>query len=462
MASPTLPGPGLRVALETLGCKLNLADTELLAEGFVRAGFRIVPTDEPADVYVLNTCSVTHVADRKARRQLRATRRSNPDMYLVATGCYAQRAPGDLTVMPEVDLVLGNIDKEQLVAMVVEGVQQRQPVLSLPALPMISDDDLLLRSSVDASQVRTFLKIQEGCNDYCSYCIIPKTRGASRYFEADAIIRMINERAAAGFREVVLTGTQLGDYGIDSPGDRRVGPDHRDQASEGNPLARLLHRILAETEIPRIRLSSLQPQDVTPQLLSLWANPRLCRHFHLPLQSGADPVLTAMRRRYRAAEYDTAVERIRSCYPDASITTDLIVGFPGETDGDFDTTYRRCTDLDFADIHVFPYSERPGTLATRLQGSVAEPAKNERLQRLLSLAAESNRRQLDRSVGSVQEVLWEKEKRVSDATAGAVSHGLTGAYQRVYTDADPTLAGTITRAHIEKTASDGLWGTPLR
>ena len=445
--------PPLRVALETLGCKLNLADSDLLARDFAKAGFIVVTPDAPSDIYVVNTCTVTHVADRKARQRLRAAKRRNPASYVIATGCYPERSSKDLLAMPEVDLVLGNTDKPRLVAQVQEALQERQFLSSLPLV----EDDLPPRPTAAASRVRTFLKIQEGCNDYCSYCIIPKTRGVSRFFPPERIIADINERAASGFQEVVLTGTQLGDFGIELTGPRRMGPDQRDQATEGNPLADLLQRILDETTIPRIRVSSLQPQDMTAELLEQWQDPRLCRHFHLPLQSGADPVLHAMRRRYTARQYEEAVERIRIRYPDASITTDVLVGFPGETDDDFETTYRRCEALGYADMHVFPYSPRPSTLAARLPAQVADPAKEARLQRLLHLSAASRERFLAHAVGTSRPVLWEEAAPALDG-ASATLRGLTDTYLHATAAGSPELVGTIQTISFVRATSQDLWG----
>lgn len=461
MELTAFPKPVLRVALETLGCKLNLADTELLIESFLRAGFQVVSPDETAEVYVVNTCTVTHVADRKARQRLRAARRRIPTTYLVATGCYPQRAPSELTAMPEVDLVVGNTDKARLVELVVQGVQQRLSQLAFTFIEHAPEEDLPPRAVTAPSRVRSFVKIQEGCNDFCSYCIIPKTRGASRYFSEEAIITAINERSEAGVQEVVLTGTQLGDYGITLSGPRRAGPDQRDQASEGNPLAQLLSRILRETIVPRIRVSSLQPQDITPELLERWEDSRLCRHFHLPLQSGTDSVLKAMRRRYTAQEYAQAVERIRAPYPDASITTDILTGFPGESEADFEATYQLCTDLQFADMHIFPYSPRPSTLATRLPNPVSEAVKEERLQRLLRLADLSREQHLQRFVGTVRPVLWEEVKATAGVSNGPACHGLTDNYLRVYAPGDPQLIGTVRATRIERSVTQGLWGEVL-
>ena len=449
-----------KVALETMGCKLNLADTALLAQDFVRTGYEVVsPTEaDSVDVFVLNTCTVTHVADRKARHLLRAARRRFPDAYMVATGCYAQRVPEELSRLSEIDLVAGNTSKPTLVDLVTEGFKARgRGSADFP--PLLSPDtDLPPRATFLPHQTRAFVKIQEGCNDYCSYCIIPKTRGQSRSFSADPVVAEVRAKEAAGYQEVVLTGTQLGDYGIDSPGSRGRGPDRRDQATQGEPLATLLARILRETAIRRIRLSSLQPQDVTPGLLELWHDPRLCPHVHLPLQSGSDAVLREMRRRYTAQEYEDAMERIRAEVPDVSITTDVIVGFPGETAADFDATLALCRSLRFADMHVFPFSPRSGTLAARLKDNVPDRIKQERVRLLLDLAQAGRASYQERFLGSMRPVLWEEEKVTPEVAAKPVWHGLTDNYMRVFARGSQELNGKVLATRLAERVAHGIWG----
>jgi len=436
-----------------MGCKLNLADSELLAKKFAGAGYQVLERQEDGiDVVVVNTCTVTHVADRKARHLLLSARKRNPYALIVATGCYPERAPDELAKIDGIDLILGNSSKDSLVDLVTARLHERD-------LAPITDPLLPSRMSFLPNQTRSFVKIQEGCNDFCSYCIIPKTRGHSRSFAVDEILAALKERETAGFPEVVLTGTQLGDYGIESPGSRRRGPDVRDQASEGDPLADLLEVVVQRTKIPRIRLSSLQPQDITPRLLSLWEGPRLCPHFHLPLQSGADSVLQRMRRRYRTQEYISAVERIRAAVPDVSITTDVIVGFPGETQEEFNETYSLVESLGFADIHVFPYSVRAGTLAARLGNPVAEPVRKDRVRRLLALAEHSHLRHRQSVVGKERPVLWEERKALPVVSREPVWSGLTDNYLRVFSQGQGELSGRMTRAKIACIYENELWAT---
>ena len=278
------------VAIHTLGCKLNQADSDALARRFVSAGYRLADSEAGADVVVLNTCTVTATADAKARQILRSSHRANPNALIVATGCYAQRASEELTRVEGVGLVLGNTQKEELVARVSEalGLEERyhSNSASTPGRPVDTEAAVATSAAPEAAarsgtlRQRTMLKIQEGCNQVCAYCIVPKVRGRERSIPPDDLVQQVQDRVSQDCQEVVLTGTQLGSYGFDLP---------------GASLLALLRRILAETTVPRLRVSSLQPQEIQPGLLELWQDRRLCPHFHLPLQSGSDRVLGAMR-----------------------------------------------------------------------------------------------------------------------------------------------------------------------
>lgn len=415
-------------AIETHGCKLNQADTLLLARQFVEAGFCQVSTDEPADVYVLNTCTVTHVADRKARHALRAARRRNPDAIVVVTGCYPQRAPEDLRRLDEVDLVLGNTDKSALVRRVVEWRGQ-------PPVPCAVGDEIGAISPRIA-RTRAMVKIQEGCDQVCAYCIVPRVRGRERSIPVEQIVDEINRHAASGYREAVLTGTQLGSYGFEWP---------------DIDITRLIKRILSETSVERLRISSLQPQDIGHDLLELWSDARLCPHFHMPLQSGSNPVLKRMRRRYTAALYEETVALIRQRVPDVSITADAIVGFPGETEDDFEQTYALCQRTGFSDMHVFPYSVRPGTSAAHFDGQVTHEAKSQRLQRLLHLAEKHAAGFRERHLGTARPVLWEG---ISHVNGSVLWSGLTDNYIRVSAPSQLSLTNQVTLARLDSCEGD--------
>lgn len=422
----------LTVAIETHGCKLNLADSQAIARQFLEAGYRLVAPDEPADVYVVNTCTVTHMADRKARHALMAaSRRTNHHALLVATGCYAQRSPDSLARLDGVDMVIGNSAKADLVRQVLAAVME-WPV------PSAAGADLLAPAS-GPSRTRATVKIQEGCDQVCAYCIVPRVRGRERSIPPEQIIAQVQARVAEGYKEVVLTGTQLISYGFDLP---------------GTDLKLLLQRILDETSIDRLRVSSLQPQAITTGLVRLWSDTRLCPHFHLPLQSGSDNVLNRMRRRYDAQLFAEKVEEIRSEIPHASITTDVLVGFPGETEADFQKTCDLCQALGFASTHVFPYSTRPGTSAAHFQDRVDQAIKARRVGTMLRLAREQAASFRRRFLGTTRPVLWEQARSVNGRVLWP---GLTDNYIRVYVEAPQAMANSLTQARLLKEEGDLLY-----
>jgi threonylcarbamoyladenosine tRNA methylthiotransferase MtaB len=418
------------VSVLTLGCKLNQADAEAVARSLSAGGVRVVGRPEKgADAVVINTCSVTHVADRKARHLTRLARRLSPDATIVLTGCYAETAPADVAAITGADFVLGNAAKQQIPALLLERLRQRgDPAAGCPAP---------IRRSL---RTRAFVAIQEGCDELCAFCIVPRTRGRERSRPVEEVVREVLAHEAEGVQEVVLTGTQLGNYARDLGCDER-GP------------RRLLEALLERTRLPRIRLSSLQAQDITPALLHLWRDPRLCPHFHLPLQSGSDPVLRRMRRRYTAERFRAAAALIREHVPDVAITTDVIAGFPGETDADFEATQRLCEEMGFAAIHAFPYSRRPGTAANLMPDQVPVAARRRRLQRLLLLAAASAEAFRRHHLRRVLPVLWEEARR-------GRWRGLTANYLRVYTRADEDLTNKLLPTRLLDLEDEGLSGQP--
>ena len=430
---------GRRVAIDTHGCKLNQADSSQLARRFQAAGCQLVATAAAADIYILNTCTVTATADAKARQALRAARRANPNALIVAAGCYPQRAAAELAQMPAVSMVVGNAEKDRLVAMVLAALEPAASPAGNPApLPFSGPFP-----ETAPGRSRAMVKIQEGCDQVCAYCIVPKVRGRERSIPPEIIVGQLTRRVAEGYREAALTGTQLGTYGFDLPDIN---------------LAGLLRRILAETAIERLRVSSLQPQEISPELLDLWtADTRLCPHFHLPLQSGSDAILQAMRRRYTAAQFAATVERIRQAIPAAGITADVIVGFPGETAAHFQETLALVRDMQFSDLHIFPYSRRPGTTADYLAGQVPPPVKKERAAQLQTLAQESFARFRRRQLGQTRPVLWESCREEKGLTQW---RGLTDNYIRVHTaaakDAGTNRRNTITPARLLELAGNSV------
>lgn len=410
--------PKPRVAIETHGCKLNQADSGGLATEFAEAGFEVVGEDTGVDVYVVNSCTVTHVADSKARRALRSARRRHPNATIVATGCYAQRSPEALRQLEEVDLVLGNTEKATLVRHVTDWAGDE-------IVPCATGDDVQAISP-GAARTRAMVKIQEGCNQVCAYCIVPKVRGRERSIPPDRIVGTIDEYTSRGYKEVVLTGTQLGSYGFDL---------------EGIDLTGLIQYVLERCSMVRLRVSSLQAHEIDERLLAQWSDDRLAPHFHLPLQSGSDAVLTRMRRRYDSRQFLDAVDAIRRAIPDAAVTTDVIAGFPGETESDFEETYRLCQEVGFSAMHVFPYSARPGTSAAHFRDDVFPQVKSERVGRLIALSQEQGEAFRSRFIGTSRQVLWESRK------AGKWE-GLTDNYLRVAASSDRELVNQITWARI--------------
>ena len=391
------------VATLTLGCKLNQAETQAAARELQAAGCVTVDRPAAADAWLINTCSVTHVADRKARRLIRVAKRLSPNAPVIVTGCYAEHAGDTLITEVGADVVVRNADKATAASAVLRA---------LGALGAANGRDPAAAAR-STGRTRAFIKIQEGCNDVCAFCIVPHVRGRERAVPIDAIVSQAAERAAEGVQEIVLTGTQPGAYGRD-----------RD---DGANAARLLQSLLADTDVPRLRYSSIQPQDITPQLLACWEDARLCRHFHLALQSGSDAVLAKMRRRYDADAFLHALDLIRATVSGAAITTDVIVGFPGETDADFEQTLEICRRAEFADMHVFPYSARPRTSAALLDDDVPPETKRRRSRVLRDLAAAQARRYRERIVGEIHTVLFE-------SSTGSTLHGLTDTYVPVLSE----------------------------
>ncbi|HEX5939250.1 MAG TPA: tRNA (N(6)-L-threonylcarbamoyladenosine(37)-C(2))-methylthiotransferase MtaB [Dehalococcoidia bacterium] len=410
--------PLRNVAVLTLGCRLNQADSDAIARRFAEVGCAVGHDPAGADVVVVNSCTVTHVADRKARQLVRRARRLSPEATVVLAGCYVDSAGSGLE-LHEADLLIGNQGKDQLVDLVFRWRTGE------PAAPEAAGE----RSGLRGLRTRAFIKIQDGCNDVCAFCIVPRVRGREKSRPIEELVDEARMHEAAGAREIVLTGTQLGHYG-------------RDMGWEVGPR-RILEAMLKSTSIPRIRLSSLQPQDFSQPLVELWADRRLCPHFHVPLQSGSASVLARMRRRYDPGQYRVTIEMIRRGVPGASITTDVIAGFPGETDREFEETAELCRGVGFAAIHAFPYSIRKGTAAARMDGQVAPGVRDVRVRVLLEIGRESGRRFREQMVGSTQPILWEEADEEGHAL------GLTPNFCRVRTAQPAALENTIGAALID-------------
>ncbi|MEW6142164.1 MAG: MiaB/RimO family radical SAM methylthiotransferase [Chloroflexota bacterium] len=411
-----------RVCLHTHGCKLNQAESETLALQLAEIGCSLVD-DGPADVMLLNTCTVTHIADRKARQWLRQARRQNPDSLIIAMGCYVERAAAEFD-NPGIDLMCDNQDKARLGRLIADRL----------GFPKPSNTVYYTHPQV---RTRSFVKIQDGCHGSCTYCIVPKVRPKVHSEPPDQVVGEIDRRVALGYKEVVLTGTEIGNY-------------HH----QTDNLANLVRRILNETSIERLRLSSLQPSHVTPEMLVLWQDSRLARHFHIALQSGCNATLTTMRRRYSRNMYRETLNLIREHVPDAAITTDLIVGFPGESDRDFTESCAFVESCGFSAVHVFPFSPRPGTVAASMSHQIPALEKRERTLKALSLARILARRSRESAVGSVQEVLWETET----SPGNGIYSGFTSNYHRVFTKSGKTITNLLLPTRLIRHDMNHLWG----
>jgi threonylcarbamoyladenosine tRNA methylthiotransferase MtaB len=415
-------------AILTLGCKLNIADSEAMSRRLRNAGWAVSDRANDADAVIVNSCSVTSVADHKSRHLVRLARRLAPNATVALTGCMVETARAETLDALGADIVSRQPQQLELADRIAATRPEAAEIVDGVA-PRL--------------KTRAFVAAQEGCNDVCAFCIIPRTRGRERSKSIEAVVGEARQREAEGALEIVITGTQLGAYG-------------RDLGDGSNPY-KLLAALLQGTTVPRIRMSSLQPQDITPSLVALWQDgyasqgrSRLCRHFHLALQSGSQGVLERMRRRYTAQAYREAVRRLRSAIPDVAITTDVIVGFPGETEAEFDECYAFCEEMSFAGIHVFPYSNRSGTVAARLPGQHADPVKKERVHRLIELAQHSAAEYRRGFTGREVEVLWETQAE------DGLWEGLTDTYVRVRGASPANLHNTLTTARIIGAGDEGL------
>ncbi|MFC1905967.1 tRNA (N(6)-L-threonylcarbamoyladenosine(37)-C(2))-methylthiotransferase MtaB [Chloroflexota bacterium] len=404
------------IALDTIGCKLNQAESEALTRELRNAGYRVVPAGQKADVYILNTCTVTHIADRKARHLLRMAHRRNPDALIIAIGCYVKRALQELISIDGVGLAIEGKQNQNLVDLIKEAGY-------LPSN---------VHEQSYASRTRAMLKIQQGCSQNCLYCIVPQTRGKEISVPASQVLTEVDQLINDGFKEIVLTGTHIGAH---------------------DDLTDLVKRILENTRIERLRLSSLQPSDITPSLLELWQDKRLCRHIHLPLQSGGDMILKQMGRRYTTSDFENTVNRLRDAIPDIAVTTDIIVGFPKESAAEFEESYDFCRRMKFANLHVFTYSPRPNTPAATMK-DLSPQIKKERSSRMLELAAELSQKFNSRYIGQTMLVLWESKN-------GKYIEGLTDNYIRVFAESKKDLSNQILAAKLTSIRKNGLTGELL-
>ncbi len=442
------------VGLATVGCKLNQYDTETIREQFVRSGYQIVPFGGRADVYVVNSCTVTSRSDRDSRRLARRAKRTNPHAFVVVTGCYAEVSSEAVAGIPEVDLVVGNADKPNLPELVADGLAmagspegcRRGSAVPGESVAPVHVSDITEPGAFDGPLVshfgehtRAFMKVQDGCDAACTYCIVRRARGPSRSLSLDRAIEQAKRFLDVGHAEIVLVGVHLGAYGVD--------------LSRPLRLADLVARLVELPGIGRVRLSSIEPHEVDDDLISLAADSRkVCRHFHMPLQSGDDEILRRMNRPYTGGFFADLIANIATRVPAAGIGADVIVGFPGEAERQFHNTHELLSGLPLTYLHVFSYSARAGTPAADFPDQVQEEVKKRRCQALRQLSdrkAQAFRRRL---VGTAAVVLIEGAHGGSDA----VVSGLTDNYVRVALERGTAQAGKMVRTRILSTRPDGL------
>lgn len=394
----------MKVHLRMLGCRLNQAEIDEMARQLSAQGHDIVAHAEQADHFIVNTCAVTQDASRSSRRMIRDLHKANPTAQTTVTGCYAQIAPTDIAVLPGVARVVDNLGKDTLVSQLT-GVTVEQ-----------FDYEPMSRDMHNGGRTRAFIKVQDGCDNSCTFCVTTIARGAGRSRPlADVVAEIRHLHEVLGYQEAVLTGVHLGSYGHDR--------------GEKDGLYQLVRAILAQTDVPRLRLSSLEPWDLSPDFFTLWDNPRVCRHLHLPLQSGCDATLKRMRRNTDQANFRALIEEARRCIVGVNISTDVIIGFPGETDEEFETSCAFIQEMNFASMHIFRYSKRPGTPASRMRNHVDEPTKKARSAVIHALASAGEKRYAQEAIGTTQTVLWE---HIGGATPeGFINVGYTDTYLRV-------------------------------
>ncbi len=403
------------VALYTLGCKLNFAESSTISQQLVKNGFQKADFQSGADLYVINTCSVTDHADRKCKKVVREALKYNPNAYIVVVGCYAQLKPKEISQIPGVDMVLGAAEKFQLMDYL--HSLEKEPRTRLHNQPIKEVNDFVPGFS-EGDRTRMFLKVQDGCDYFCSFCTIPLARGKSRSATVIDTISEVKKATQKGIQEVVLTGVNLGDFGV----------------NHGEKFIDLLHELDAIDEVKRYRISSIEPNLLTNEIIDFVSkSKRFVPHFHIPLQSGSDEILVRMRRKYLRDLYKSRIEYIKQVMPDCCIGVDVIVGFPGETDDHFLETYDFIQQLDISYLHVFPYSERPNTTARKMKEIVPLGVRGERTTQLRSLSEKKKRAFYESQIGKTRPVLFEADEK------GGMMSGFTDNYVKVVTDYDPLL-----------------------
>ena len=428
-----------KAALHNLGCKVNAYETEAMQRMLEDAGYEIVPFTEKADVYVVNTCSVTNMADRKSRQMLHKAKKNNPDSIVVATGCYVQTSEKEVLDDLSVDIVIGNNRKHELVGLIDEFMNKSVD----DSVDDINDgkhefEEMFIDQT--AEHTRAFIKVQDGCNQFCSYCIIPYARGRVRSRKFDNVVAEVKRLAANGFKEVVLTGIHLSSYGVDF--------------EENTGLLDLIKAVNDVDGIERIRLGSLEPKIVTEEFASeLSKLKKICPHFHLSLQSGCDATLKRMNRKYTAEEYERGCALLRKYFEHPAITTDVIVGFPGESEEEFAQTEAYLKEIHFYEMHIFKYSKRKGTRAAVMPDQVPEQTKTKRSEELIAAGHRMSVEFRDYYIGRCEDVLFEEKATIGDKEYFV---GYTKEYVKVAKDTNENLENTIVSGRITGRLTDAI------
>lgn len=428
------------VSFLTLGCKVNQYDTQAMQEKFIQSGYEVVEFHDVAHVYVINTCTVTNLGDRKSRQSIRRAHRLNPNALIAVVGCYAQTAPKEILNIPGVDLVLGTKDRNRIVEYVEKAQIAEKPINEVSNIMDVHEFEEMPITAFDG-KTRVVLKIQEGCDRYCSYCIIPYARGPIRSRAPQDVINQVEGLVEVGFQEFVLTGIHVASYGRDLEG--------------SVSLLSLIDSIGNIKGVKRIRLGSLEPTLLTEKFITTIKNmPKVCAHFHLSLQSGNDMTLKRMNRKYNTDQYRQIVERLRNHIKDAAITTDIMVGFPGETQEEFEGTMDFVEDIGFSRIHVFKYSPRKGTPAAKYRDQTPENIKEDRSHRLIALGQRMEDEYLESFIGKEELILFEEESKDKKGWYEGYTHN----YIRVAAPGHENLMGTIKSVTLERVCHGRVLG----
>jgi len=422
------------VAFHTLGCKVNHYETEAIWQLFKDEGYERKDFDHQSDVYVINTCTVTNTGDKKSRQVIRRAIRQNPDAVICVTGCYAQTSPAEIMAIPGVDIVVGTQDRMNLLSYIEQYKKERQPI---NAVKNIMKNRVYEELDVPyfTDRTRASLKIQEGCNNFCTFCIIPWARGLMRSRDPQEVVRQAQQLVDAGYLEIVLTGIHTGGYGQDLK-------DYN--------LAQLLRDLEANVKgLKRLRISSIEASQLTDEVIEVLRDSKIVvNHLHIPIQSGSDTVLKRMRRKYTMEFFGERLDRLREVLPDLAITSDVIVGFPGETEDEFMETYNFIAKHQFAELHIFPYSKRTGTPAARMEDQIDEEIKNERVHRLLTLNDQLAKEYASRFEDQVLEVI--PEEVVQEGKDTGLLTGYTANYMKVVFEGSEDMIGKLVKVKIEK------------